>query len=84
MINDTDVKKIMKAMKDVFPTAEIVEKSFDGTASRADIVKLATKEQVEKIDLKLTKVESKLNSVLSEEIESLKQRVRVLENALEI
>jgi len=75
MTDDKDIKKIIEAMREVFPTAKMISDSFDG---------VATKEQVEKIDSRLAKVESKLNSVLSEEIESLKQPVRVLEDSLEI
>ena len=71
MLDDKDVKKFIKAMADVFPTAEMVNAGFEKTA---------TKEQVEKLEEKLDNAVEKQD----EGIRSLTGKVKVLEEALEI
>ncbi len=73
MLDDKDVKKLVKAFKDVFPTAEMVQKSF-----------LATDKNVTE---GFKKVNNRLDAVIEkhdEEIKGLKGRVKVVEEALEI
>ena len=79
MIEDKDVEKLIGAFKEVFPTAEMVQEGFKETAKKVDLEKLATKEQVQKIDERLKDVEEKL-----ENIGDLRPRVKKLEEALEI
>ena len=65
MLDDKDVQKLIKAMKEVFPTAQMVKDSFDNAA---------TKVQVQKIDERIKVVEQKL-----EDIGDLRPRVKKLE-----
>ncbi len=78
MIDDKDVKKLVKALEGIFPTAEMVQEGFNDVTS-----KMATKVEMEKgfekVDKRLNRIEGQ-----SEEIKSLKDRVKVLEDALAI
>ena len=79
MIDDKDVKKIIEAMEEVFPTAKMMKDSFDSIENR-----MATKVEMAG---EFKKVNNKLDSVVEKhegEIKSLQGRVKVLEEALEI
>ncbi len=78
MLDDKDVKKLVKAFKDVFPTAEMVKKSFDAVDKQLNDI--ATKDDIKKIDEKLDGVIEKYDG----EISSLKGGVRAVKEALEI
>lgn len=74
MIDDKDVKKIIEAMEEVFPTAKMMLDSFANIESR-----MATKEQFQNLDARLTRVEEKIDK-----LEGVPARVKKLEEALEI
>ena len=71
LVTKEDLKVFAKKKDlDVFPTAKMMNESFET---------IATKEQVEKIDDRLKRVEEKL-----ENMGDIKSRVKTLEEALEI
>lgn len=70
MLEDKDIKKLIRAMEEVFPTATMVKNSFDT---------VATKEQVESLTKKVEKIDVRL-----ENIEDLRPRVKAIEESLEM
>ena len=73
MIDDKDVKKIVTALREVFPTAEMVQKGFDGVD-----------ENFKEVNKQLDRIENTLLKQHSEEIENLKKRIHRLEEVLAI
>ncbi|OGZ73602.1 MAG: hypothetical protein A2908_00710 [Candidatus Staskawiczbacteria bacterium RIFCSPLOWO2_01_FULL_38_12b] len=86
MLDDKDVQKLIKAFKDVFPTAEMVQECFAETAKKTDLEKLAAKEQLEKLEIKVDRINERLKNVevKLETIEDLRPRVKTLEEAMGI
>ncbi len=84
MFDNKDLEKIIKAMADIFPTAKMMNDSFEKVATKEQVEKI--EDQVKKMDDRLGKVEAKLDEieVKISDPQSLEKRVRVLEKALEI
>lgn len=77
MLDDKDVEKLIKAMEEVFPTAKMMNDSFNTVATKTQLQNLEKK--VDKVDDRIKNVEEKL-----ENIADLRPRVKKLEEALEI
>ncbi|MBU2564567.1 hypothetical protein KKA23_03245 [Patescibacteria group bacterium] len=95
MLTDKDIKKLIKAQKEIFPTAEMVKGGFDNMDKRFDKVD----KRFDKVDDRLDKVENRLerieqanediklrlgNTAFQFDVNDLKKRVRKLEFKLGI
>src|SRR3990167_5680328 len=93
-MNDKDIKKLIDAMKDVFPTAEMVARGFEHTATKEDIKQLDGRmdhfeERMDRFDERLGRIEADVaeirgNLVYKDEFEDLMARVKYVEMKLGI
>ena len=75
MINDKDVKKLITAFAEVFPTAKMMKKSFDNVPTKVEM------------EAGFKKIDKRLDSVIEkheEESVIIKGRIKTLEDAMGI
>ncbi len=84
MIDDKDVKKIVGAFKDIFPTAEMVQKGFLGTDKKVALGFEKVDKHFESMDKRLDRIENSLIKKHSDEIVYIRERLKKLEEALAI
>ncbi|OGZ44259.1 MAG: hypothetical protein A3J55_01655 [Candidatus Ryanbacteria bacterium RIFCSPHIGHO2_02_FULL_45_17b] len=65
-MNDKDIKKLIDAMKDVFPTAEMVARGFEHTATKEDIKQLDGRmdhfeERMDRFDERMDRFDGRLD-----------------------
>ncbi len=87
MLTDQDVTKLINAMKEVFPTAEMVKTGFDGTATKHDLAAFRqyTEGRFSHIDARLDTIERDIRDLVHrEEFTDLMARVKYIEERLGI
>ncbi len=73
-MNDKDRKKLIEEMKEVFPTAEMVKKGFDGTATKEDL--RAVREDLRTVQGDLSGVKNDLSGVKGD-LAAFKQETQI-------
>jgi archaellum component FlaC len=76
-MNDTEIKKLIGAMQEVFPTAEMVARGFENTATKTDVKRLENRmdgmenrmggmeNRMDHLDARMGRMEADLNEIRS-------------------
>lgn len=72
MLTDKDIKKLIKAQKEVFPTAEMVKRSFDSVDKNFE----ENRQEHKKMNKRLSHIELLLSIKYQRRIEILEKKVK--------